>query len=100
MRWRHSGAPTGRATSAVVATGSQRQFEAEAGGGPVSQWADIAAVAVADRVDLLRRIAIGQRIVFAPGAADMSEPAMRIVLSHELFTMRHAPRPRWMRQDG
>jgi hypothetical protein len=69
----------------VVATGSQRQFDAEAGGGPASQWADIAAVAVADRVDLLRRIAIGQRIVFAPGAADMSEPALRIVLSHELF---------------
>ena len=31
----------------VVATGSQRQFEAEAGGGPAAQWADIAAIAVA-----------------------------------------------------
>jgi hypothetical protein len=69
----------------VVATGSQRQFETEAGGGPPSQWADIAAVAVADRVDPARRIAIGQRIVFAPGAAGMSASAWRIVLSHELF---------------
>jgi hypothetical protein len=70
---------------AVVATGSQRQFETEAGGGPAAEWADIAAVAVADRVDPARRIAIGQRIVFAPGAVGMSESALRIVLSHELF---------------
>ncbi|MGH3596032.1 MAG: hypothetical protein ACRDUT_08700 [Mycobacterium sp.] len=69
----------------VVATGSQRQFETEAGGGPAGQWADIAAVAVADRVDPARRIAVRQRIAFAPGAAAMSEPALRIVLSHELF---------------
>ena len=86
---------------AVVATGSQPQFETEAGGGPPAQWADIAAVAVADRVDPVRRIAIGQRIVFAPGAAGMSEPALRIVLSHELF--HYAARadtaldaPRWL----
>jgi hypothetical protein len=86
---------------AVVATGSQRQFETEAGGGPPSQWADIAAVAVADRVDPARRIAFGQRIVFAPGAAGMSESAWRIVLSHELF--HYAARadtaldaPRWL----
>lgn len=85
----------------VVATGSQRQFEAEAGGGPAAQWADIAAVAVADRVDPVRRIAVGQRIVFAPGAAEMSEPALRIVLIHELF--HYASRadtaldaPRWL----
>ncbi len=69
----------------VVATGSQRQFETEAGGGPAAQWADIAAVAVADRVDPARRTASGQRIVFAPGAVGMSESALRIVLSHELF---------------
>jgi len=86
---------------AVVATGSQRQFETEAGGGPPAQWADIAAVAVADRVDPARRIAIGQRIVFAPGAAGMSESALRIVLTHELF--HYAARadtaldaPRWL----
>lgn len=70
---------------AVIATGSQRQFEAEAGGGPAAQWADIAAVAVADHVDPVQRIAVGQRIVFAPGAARMSDSALRIVLSHELF---------------
>jgi hypothetical protein len=86
---------------AVVATGSQPQFETEAGGGPAAQWADIAAVAVADRVDPARRIAIGQRIVFAPGAVGMSDPALRIVLSHELF--HYATRadtavdaPRWL----
>ncbi|MGA8544345.1 MAG: DUF4157 domain-containing protein [Mycobacterium sp.] len=86
---------------AVVATGSQSQFETEAGGGPAAQWADIAAVAVADRVDPARRMAIGQRIVFAPGAVDMSDPALRIVLSHELF--HYATRadtavdaPRWL----
>ncbi|MGB6205850.1 MAG: hypothetical protein WBF82_02605 [Mycobacterium sp.] len=86
---------------AVVATGSQPQFETEAGGGPAGQWADIAAVAVADRVDPVRRMAIGQRIVFAPGAVDMSDPALRIVLSHELF--HYATRadtavdaPRWL----
>ena len=69
----------------VVATGSPRQFETEAGGGPAAKWADIAAVTVADRVDPARRIAIGQRIVFAPGAVEMSEQALQIVLSHELF---------------
>jgi hypothetical protein len=85
----------------VVATGSQRQFEARAGGGPAGQWADIAAIAVADRVDPGRRIALGQRIVFAPAAAGMSESALRIVLSHELF--HYATRadtaldaPRWL----
>jgi hypothetical protein len=85
----------------VVATGSQRQFEARAGGGSAGQWADIAAIAVADRVDPGRRIALGQRIVFAPGAAGMSESALRIVLSHELF--HYAARadtavdaPRWL----
>jgi hypothetical protein len=86
---------------AVVATGSQAQFETEAGGGPGARWADIAAVAVADRVDPARRIAIGQRIVFAPGAVGMSDSALRIVLSHELF--HYAARadtavdaPRWL----
>ncbi|BBZ13439.1 hypothetical protein [Mycobacterium branderi] len=85
----------------VVATGSQRQFEAQAGGGPAAQWSDIAAVAVADRVDPARREAVGQRIVFAPGAAAMSDPALRIVLRHELF--HYAARadtaldaPRWL----
>ncbi len=85
----------------VVGTGSDEQFRAAAGGGPAAQWADIAAVTVADRVDPAHRVTVGQRIVFAPGAADMSEPALRIVLTHELF--HYAARrdtaldaPRWL----
>jgi hypothetical protein len=85
----------------VQVTGSQRQFEHAAGGGPSARWADIAAVAVADRVDPAHRLALGQRIVFAPGAVDMSHPALRIVLTHELF--HYAARadtaldaPRWL----
>jgi hypothetical protein len=69
----------------VLAAGSDEQFRAAAGGGPASQWADIAAVTVADRVDPTRRVAVGQRIVFAPGAANMNEASLRIVLTHELF---------------
>jgi hypothetical protein len=85
----------------VVATGTQRQFEAKAGGGSSAQWADIAAIAVADQVDPAHRTALGRRIVFAPGAAGMSERALRIVLTHELF--HYAARadtaldaPRWL----
>lgn len=85
----------------VVAARTDEEFRAAAGGGPASQWTDIAAVTVVDRVDLARRAAIGQRIVFAPGAATMSEAALRIVLTHELF--HYAARvdtapdaPRWL----
>ncbi|POX88521.1 hypothetical protein C3477_12810 [Mycobacterium kansasii] len=85
----------------VVAAGSDDQFRTAAGGGPASQWADIAAVTVAEHVDTARRTAAGQRIVFAPGAADMSQSALRIVLTHELF--HYAARvdtaldaPRWL----
>lgn len=85
----------------VVAAQTQEQFQEAAGGGPASQWSDIAAVTVADRVDLVRRVAVGQRIVFAPGAVRMSTAALRIVLSHELF--HYAARadtaldaPRWL----
>lgn len=53
----------------VVAAGSDEQFHAAAGGGLASQWADIAAITVVDRVDPARRTVVGQRIVFAPGAA-------------------------------
>jgi hypothetical protein len=69
----------------VVAAGSDEQFRVAAGGGPASKWADIAAVTVVDYLDPAHRAAAGQRIVFAPGAANMSEPALRIVLVHELF---------------
>jgi hypothetical protein len=66
---------------AIVAAGSDAQFRAMAGGvGP-----DSAAVAVADYVDPEHGTVTGQRIVFAPGAAAMSDGALRIVLRHELF---------------
>nr|WP_245847152.1 hypothetical protein [Mycobacterium szulgai] len=85
----------------VVAAGSREQFLAAVGGGPASQWADIAAVTVADSVDPQRRVALGERIVFAPDADTMSAAALRIVLSHELF--HYAARavtamdaPRWL----
>ncbi len=85
----------------VVAAGSDQQFRAAAGGGLASQWADIAAVTVVERVDPVSRAAVGQRIVFAPGAVNMSEAALRIVLAHELF--HYAARvdtaldaPRWL----
>jgi len=86
---------------AVVAAGSDAEFRAAAGGGPAAQWADIAAVTVADRVDPAHRVAVGQRIVFAPGAAAMSASALRIVLAHELFHYAARPdtaldAPRWL----
>ena len=84
----------------VVATGSDAQFAAQAGAA-VGERADIAAVAVADEVDPSRGLVTGQRIVLAPGAAQMSDPALRIVLGHELF--HYAARaataldaPRWL----
>jgi hypothetical protein len=68
----------------AVATASDEQFRALAGGGT-----DIAAATT------------GRRIVFAPGAADMGDAALRIVLRHELF--HYAARadtaddaPRWL----
>ncbi|WP_396891171.1 hypothetical protein [Mycobacterium sp. Z3061] len=85
----------------VVAAGSDQQFEQSAGGGPASQWADIAAVTVAERVDPVARTMVDARIVLAPGAAHMTKGALRIVLSHELF--HYAARvdtaldaPRWL----
>jgi uncharacterized protein DUF4157 len=85
----------------VIAARSDEEFRAAAGGGPASQWADIAAVSVADRVDPAHRAAIGQRIVFAPGANNMSEASLRIVLAHELFhyaarTDTALDAPRWL----
>lgn len=68
----------------VMATASDEQFRALAGGG-----SDIAAATA------------GQRIVFAPGAAAMSDAALRIVLRHELFHYAvradtAADAPRWL----
>ena len=85
----------------VIGTASESQFIAQAGLDPARQWSDIAAVAVADHVDLEGRRASGQRIVFAPGAAEMSAESLRIVLTHELFHLAAradtAPdAPRWL----
>ncbi|OBG96781.1 hypothetical protein A5697_20560 [Mycobacterium sp. E3251] len=85
----------------VVAAHTDEEFRAAAGGGPAAQWADIAAVTVAERVDPAHRVVIGQRIVFAPGAANMTEGALRIVLAHELFHYAAradtaADAPRWL----
>lgn len=68
----------------VMATASDEQFRALAGGG-----SDIAAATA------------GQRIVFAPGATAMSDAALRIVLRHELFHYAvradtAADAPRWL----
>jgi hypothetical protein len=85
----------------VVAARTDEEFRGAAGGGPASQWADIAAVTVVDRVDVAHREAVGERIVLAPGAAGMSESALRIVLAHELFHYAArvdtaADAPRWL----
>lgn len=69
----------------MIATDSQTQFVAQAGLDPTRQWADIAAVSVADEVDFAHHHASGQRMVFAPGAVNMSAQSLRIVLTHELF---------------
>jgi hypothetical protein len=76
--------PDWRREIVIVATGSDPQFAALAGGG-----ADIAAATTADR------------ILFAPGAPEMTDESLRIVLRHELF--HHAVRevtaadaPRWL----
>jgi hypothetical protein len=68
----------------IVVTGTDEEFTAMAGGG-----SDIAAATTV------------QKIVFAPGAAAMSDGALRIVLRHELF--HYASRaetatdaPRWL----
>ena len=84
----------------VIAAGTGAEFAAQAGRGTAA-GADIAAVAVADQVDPSRGLVVGQRIVLAPGAAQMSDAALRIVLGHELF--HYASRaetaldaPRWL----
>ncbi len=86
---------------AIVVARTDEEFRAAAGGGPPAQWADIAAVTVVDRVDVAHRLAVGQRIVLAPGAAGMSESGLRIVLAHELFHYAArvdtaADAPRWL----
>ncbi|WP_422749544.1 peptidase [Mycobacterium sp. WMMD1722] len=76
--------PQWRRDITVVATGSDPQFAALAGGG-----GDIAAATTVDR------------ILFAPGAAAMNAEDLRIVLRHELFHFAAreataADAPRWL----
>lgn len=76
--------PDWRPDIVIVAAGTDEQFTAFAGGG-----ADIAAATTPER------------IVFAPGAADMTADALRIVLRHELFHYAAradtaADAPRWL----
>jgi len=85
----------------IVATDSDAQFVADAHLDQRRQWTDIAAVSVADDVDLAAHRVFGQRIVFAPGAVAMSESALRIVLAHELFHLASRAdtaldAPRWL----
>lgn len=85
----------------IIATDSDPQFVGDAGLDPREQWGDTAAVSVADHVDLDRRQATGQRIIFAPGASAMSDAALRLVLTHELFhfaarTDTALDAPRWL----
>lgn len=76
--------PDWRPDIEIAVAGSDQQFSVLAGGA-----ADIAATTTA------------QRIMFAPGAADMSPAALRIVLRHELFhyaarSATAADAPRWL----
>jgi hypothetical protein len=84
----------------VVTTATDSDFAAQTGE-PTRNWTGVAAVAVADEVDVSRGNAWGRRIVFAPGASAMNATALRIVLRHELF--HYAARaetaidaPRWL----
>src|SRR5689334_15836016 len=63
----------------IAAAGSNAQFGAWTRWPSGAVWVDVAAAAVADTVDPRHRIATGQRVVFAPGAARMSDDALRIV---------------------
>jgi hypothetical protein len=68
----------------IVAARTDAEFGTLAGGGP-----DIAATTTAER------------IMFAPGAASMSDTSLRIVLRHELFHYASRPKtagdaPRWL----
>ncbi|MCG5432703.1 hypothetical protein LV457_10435 [Mycobacterium sp. MYCO198283] len=69
---------------AIEIAADDAAFAASAGG-PVSRWTGVAAVTLADRVDPVGRVATARRILFAPGAAAMSDTALRTVLRHELF---------------
>lgn len=84
----------------IVATDTTSQFAVETGTSD-GQFRDIAAATVTDEFDAVKRLASGERIVFAPGAGTMSEPSLRIVVRHELFHYAAradtaADAPRWL----
>lgn len=72
--------PQGYPGVLFVAAGTEAEFAALVGG---EHTEGIAAAAVADRVD--GGIAVGQRVVVAPGAAALPADQFRVVLRHELF---------------
>ncbi|MEV3904796.1 peptidase [Mycobacterium sp. NPDC050551] len=81
--------PDWRRDIVVAVASSDAQFAALAAPTPGAPTTDIAAVTTADR------------ILFAPGAAAMTTPALRIVLRHELFHYAAradtaADAPRWL----
>ncbi|MUM18630.1 MULTISPECIES: hypothetical protein [unclassified Mycobacteroides] len=69
-----------RAGVLLIAAGSDAEFAALVGG---EHTEGIAAAAVADRVD--SGVVVGQRVIFAPGAAALPPDQFRVVLRHELF---------------
>ena len=99
--WGRDDAPAIAPEITIVAVESEAQFIEYSHLDPRRQWSDIAAVSVADGVDLAERKTSGQRIVLAPGAAAMSDSALRIVLAHELFHLATradtaVDAPRWL----
>ena len=85
----------------VVTTKDQPEFVVQAHLDPAGRWDDIAAVAVADDVDLASGRVGGGRVVFAPGASAMSDAALRVVVTHELFHLAArgataTDAPRWL----
>ncbi|TDZ79764.1 hypothetical protein DE4585_03512 [Mycobacteroides salmoniphilum] len=64
----------------LIAAETDAEFAALVGG---EHTEGIAAAAVADRVD--SGVAVGQRVIFAPGSAALPPDQFRVVLRHELF---------------
>ncbi|MGH3726703.1 MAG: hypothetical protein ACRDUS_21555 [Mycobacterium sp.] len=69
-----------RAGVLLVAAGSDAEFAALVGGGRTE---GIAAAAVADGVT--SGVAVGQRVILAPGSAEIPRDQFRVVLRHELL---------------
>lgn len=70
--------------AAVIATGDQNEF-AGLTRTAAGDTAVAAAATVFSRIDKRAKQVVGQRIVLSPNAADLSEPALAVVLRHELM---------------